>query len=174
LGRVLQTCPGPKTLPTSRRLDPAANLVASVPTLAQRRLETAARDQVVRRVRACTVDRFNSFSRIPASLSLRESCMHETCTCSLRGGRRPARKRASSDPTETPSFRSGIQLAHSNSPHPAFRIVNRKVLRYPQAWFVESAHGDGDAQAAGEADGAVITPHEIMVRAIHSLASSVR
>jgi hypothetical protein len=25
--------------------------------------------------------------------------MHETCTCSLRGGRRPARKRASSDPT---------------------------------------------------------------------------
>jgi hypothetical protein len=26
-----------------------------------------------------------------------------------------------------------------------------KGLRYPQAWFVESAHGDGQAQAAGEA-----------------------
>jgi hypothetical protein len=25
--------------------------------------------------------------------------MQETCTCSLGGGRRPARKRASSDPT---------------------------------------------------------------------------
>ena len=99
LGRVLQTCPGPKTLPTSRRLDPAANLVASVPTLAQRRLETAARDQVVRRVRACTIALLNTCSCILASLSLRESCMHETCTCSLRGGRRPARKRASSDPT---------------------------------------------------------------------------
>src|SRR6266478_5826789 len=34
-----------------------------------------------------------------ASLSLRESCMRENRTCSLGGGRRPARKRASSDPT---------------------------------------------------------------------------
>src|SRR6202140_4654074 len=33
-----------------------------------------------------------------ASLSLRESCLHEMCTGSLGGGRRPARKRASSDP----------------------------------------------------------------------------
>src|SRR5215469_15342554 len=99
LGRVLQTCPGPKTLPTSRRLDPAANLVAPGPTLAQRRLETAARDQVVRRVRACPVALFNTFSCILASLSLRESCMREIRTCSLGGGRRPARKRASSDPT---------------------------------------------------------------------------
>ena len=31
------------------------------------------------------------------------------------------------------------------------RIREPKVLRYPQAWFVESAHGDGDAQAAGAA-----------------------
>src|ERR1035438_7088789 len=31
------------------------------------------------------------------------------------------------------------------------RIREQKVLRYAQAWFVESAHGDGDAQAAGEA-----------------------
>jgi len=30
---------------------------------------------------------------------LRESCMRENCTCSLGGGRRLARKRASSDPT---------------------------------------------------------------------------
>src|ERR1043166_1595373 len=60
LGRVLQTCPGPKTLPTSRRLDPAANLVASVPTLAQRRLETAAREKVVGRVRACPIALLNT------------------------------------------------------------------------------------------------------------------
>jgi len=99
LGRVLQARPRPQALPTSRRLDPATHLVASVPALAQSRLETAACDQALRRVRACAVDRFNSFSCIPASLSLRESCMHETCTCSLGGGRRPARKRASSDPT---------------------------------------------------------------------------
>jgi len=31
-------------------------------------------------------------------LSLRESCLHEMCTGSLGGGRRPARERASSDP----------------------------------------------------------------------------
>src|SRR5207247_3477471 len=62
-------------------------------------LDAAAFAQALRRVRACSVARLNSFSVIPASLSLRESCMRETCTCSLSGGRRPARKRASSDPT---------------------------------------------------------------------------
>ena len=36
---------------------------------------------------------------ISEDLSLRESCMRENCTCSLGGGRRPARQRASSDPT---------------------------------------------------------------------------
>ena len=41
----------------------------------------------------------NTFSCILASLSLRESCTREIRTCSLGGGRRPARKRASSDPT---------------------------------------------------------------------------
>ena len=45
------------------------------------------------------LDRVNTFSCISASLSLRESCMRENRTCSLSGGRRPARKRASSDPT---------------------------------------------------------------------------
>jgi len=48
---------------------------------------------------SCPLDQLNSFSRIPASLSLRESCMRENRTCSLSGGRRLARKRASSDPT---------------------------------------------------------------------------
>ena len=33
---------------------------------------------------------------------LRESCMRENCTYSLSGGRRPARERASSDPTASP------------------------------------------------------------------------
>jgi hypothetical protein len=42
----------------------------------------------------------NSFSCILASLSLRESCLHEMCTGSLGGGRRLARKCTSSDPTK--------------------------------------------------------------------------
>ena len=37
--------------------------------------------------------------------------MHETCTCSLGGGRRPARKRASSDPTKAGA--QAIYLAES-------------------------------------------------------------
>jgi hypothetical protein len=36
---------------------------------------------------------------ISVRLSLRESCIREKCTCSLSGGRRLARERASSDPT---------------------------------------------------------------------------
>jgi hypothetical protein len=35
-------------------------------------------------------------------VSLRESCMRENCTYSLSGGRWPARKRATSDPTGQP------------------------------------------------------------------------
>jgi len=42
VGRVLQTRPHPKALPTSRRLGPAAHLVASLQVLAQCWLETAA------------------------------------------------------------------------------------------------------------------------------------
>jgi len=38
-------------------------------------------------------------SGVNEPLSLRESCMRENRTCSLSGGRRLARKRASSDPT---------------------------------------------------------------------------
>jgi hypothetical protein len=44
----------------------------------------------------------HSFFGISEDLSLRERCMREICTCSVRGGRRPARKRASSDPTVLP------------------------------------------------------------------------
>ena len=40
-------------------------------------------------------------------MSLRESCMRENRTCSLSGGRRPARKRASSDPTPMKPGNSG-------------------------------------------------------------------
>src|SRR5947208_12615321 len=42
VGRVLQTRPHPKALPTSRRLGPAAHLVASLQVLAQCWLEKAA------------------------------------------------------------------------------------------------------------------------------------
>src|SRR5260370_20383560 len=98
VGRVLQTRPHPKTLPTSRRLGPAAHLVASLQALAQCWLETTAYGPALRRVRACPSDRLNSFSCLSALLSLRESCLHEMCTGSLGGGRRPARERASSDP----------------------------------------------------------------------------
>jgi hypothetical protein len=41
----------------------------------------------------------DSFVGISERLSLRESCIREKCTCSLSGGQRLARKRASSDPT---------------------------------------------------------------------------
>src|ERR1700694_3535085 len=99
MGRVLQTRPRTKALPPSRRLDPATGLVASFKALAQRRLDAAVSAQALWRVRACPLDQLNSFSSIPASLSLRESCMRENRTCSLSGGRRLARKRASSDPT---------------------------------------------------------------------------
>ena len=47
---------------------------------------------------------FNSFFGISDVLILRESCMRENRTCSLRGGRRLACKRASSDPTNHPSI----------------------------------------------------------------------
>jgi Reverse transcriptase (RNA-dependent DNA polymerase) len=86
------------TLPTSRRLGPATYLVASLQALAQCWLETPAYGPALRRVRACSSARFNSFSCLLAALSLRESCLPEIGTGSLGGGRRPARERASSDP----------------------------------------------------------------------------
>ena len=43
---------------------------------------------------------------------LRESCMRENRTCSLSGGRRPARKRASSDPTRHPALPSNGTVEH--------------------------------------------------------------
>src|SRR5215470_9383061 len=50
-------------------------------------------------VRACQLGRVNSFAGIPPTVSLCESCIRQNRPCSLSGGRRPARKRASSDPT---------------------------------------------------------------------------
>ena len=41
------------------------------------------------------------------------------------------------------------------------RIREQKLLKYPQGLFVESAHGDGDAQAAGEARGLWIAHTEL-------------
>src|SRR5260370_36895783 len=64
LGRVLQTCPHSKTLPPARRLGPTTNLVASVQTLAQWWLETAAGGQAVRRVWACQPGWTHSFDCI--------------------------------------------------------------------------------------------------------------
>jgi hypothetical protein len=81
------------------------HLVASLQALAQCRLETAGYGPALRRVRACSSDRLNSFSGLSALLSLRESCLPEMGTGSLGGGRRPARERASSDPR---MVRSGL------------------------------------------------------------------
>src|SRR5215468_8257748 len=47
-----------------------------------------------------SLEAFEAQLNISEALNLRESCMRENCTCSLRGGRRPARKGASSDPTK--------------------------------------------------------------------------
>jgi hypothetical protein len=41
--------------------------------------------------KACSGARLNPFFVIPATLNLRERCMREICTCSVSGGRRPAR-----------------------------------------------------------------------------------
>ncbi len=39
----------------------------------------------------------------------------------------------------------------------------QEMLKYPQAWFVECAHGNGDAQAAGEARGHLDCAHRVSV-----------
>ncbi len=41
------------------------------------------------------------------------------------------------------------------------------MLKYPQAWFVECAHGNGDAQAAGEARGHLDCAHRVSVSSGH-------
>jgi hypothetical protein len=51
----------------------------------------------------CQPSWINSFYCISEAVSLRESCIRENRTCSLSGGRWPARKRATSDPTATNS-----------------------------------------------------------------------
>src|SRR5437870_3412185 len=106
MGRVLQTRPRSQALPPTRWLDCATDPVASVQALEKRRLETAARDDALPRARTCQLNRANSFIGISVRMSLRESCMRETCTCSLSGGRRPARQRASSDPTVAPATKA--------------------------------------------------------------------
>ena len=90
----------PKALQPTRPLDRAAHLVASVQALAQ----CAAGDSYPKRklygeYGLVNLVRIDSFACISEDASLRESCMRENRTCSLSGGRRPARKRASSDPT---------------------------------------------------------------------------
>ena len=54
----------------------------------------------------------NSFYCISEVVSLRESCIRENRPCSLSGGRRPARKRASSDPTP---IKTSTMITSSNS-----------------------------------------------------------
>jgi hypothetical protein len=63
------------------------------------KVEATAQEDALPRARARQLSRVNPFVGISEQLSLRESCIREMCTCSLSGGRRPARKRASSDPT---------------------------------------------------------------------------
>src|SRR5271157_460252 len=54
-------------------------------------------------------------------------------------------------------------------PSPAYQPVvqvwmrRQEMLKYPQAWFVECAHGNGDAQAAGEARGHLDCAHRVSV-----------
>src|SRR5271166_6499485 len=52
-------------------------------------------------------------------------------------------------------------------------IREQKELRYPQGWFVESAHGDGDAQAAGEARRFVDCAHGVGSGAGASVLSAI-
>src|SRR6476620_12724393 len=103
MGRILYARPRSKALPTSRRLDLATHLVAPIQALAQGWLETVACVPALRRVRACAVARFNSFSFPPVSLSLRESCIRQIRLCSLGGGRRPAPHGAPPPPRQSRS-----------------------------------------------------------------------
>src|SRR5258708_4245250 len=80
-------------------MDRATHLVASIQALAQLWLETTAGVGALWPVWAGKSDRIDSFSCVLDSLSLRESRVRENCMHGLSGGRRPARKRASSDPT---------------------------------------------------------------------------
>ena len=80
-------------------MDRATHLVASIQALAQLWLETTAGIGALWPVWAGKPDRIDSFSCVLDSLSLRESRVRENCMHGLGGGRRPARKRASSDPT---------------------------------------------------------------------------
>jgi hypothetical protein len=56
-------------------------------------------------------------------LCLRESCMRENRTCSLSGGRRLARKRASSDPTGADSAVQGYSQAGRIPGRPVLPVV---------------------------------------------------
>jgi uncharacterized protein YecE (DUF72 family) len=118
VGRVLQTRPRSQTLPPTRWLDTATDLVASVQALEKRRLEATAQEDALPRARACQLSRANPFVGISDRVSLRESCIREMCTCSLSGGRRPARKRASSDPTP-------IKTSANSAPHKRLRTWGR-------------------------------------------------
>src|SRR5215831_5363118 len=64
MGTSLQASPRPKTLPPARRLDCAADSVASIQALAERWLATVAGNQVVRRVRAGELDTVDPFDCI--------------------------------------------------------------------------------------------------------------
>src|SRR5258708_9768748 len=112
MGRVLQASPCPIALQPTRSLDSAAYVVAPLQALAYCRLEMAAPEDALRRVRACQPSWINSFYCISEAVSLRESCIRENRPCSLSGGRRPARKRASSDPT---SINTSTMITSSNS-----------------------------------------------------------
>ena len=61
LGPLLQAGPRPKALQPARSMDRAANLVASVQSVALSRLANTAERQALRRVRACELGRADSF-----------------------------------------------------------------------------------------------------------------
>src|SRR5689334_11998009 len=80
-------------------MDPATHLVATIQEVALSGLETAPGATTGRRIGTRAPDLPDSFIE-PASLTrLCESWVRETRTPSLSGGRRPALRCASSDPT---------------------------------------------------------------------------
>src|SRR5215469_15027505 len=62
MGSPLQAGPRPRALPPTRRLDRAADTLASVQTLAEPRVETPSGSQALRRVWACQPPLVNTFS----------------------------------------------------------------------------------------------------------------
>src|SRR3954453_2835271 len=98
MGPVFLQGPHPQALRSARPMDLAADLVATIQEMALSGLATAAGASTLRRAGPCAPDLPDPFLEPALLTRFCESWMRENRTSSLSGGRRPAFRRASSDP----------------------------------------------------------------------------